>query len=45
MTVAAKGSEYIQQTVAVVPGKTYDFSVDLKNRYSTFGVSTDFLLF
>ncbi len=29
MTVPANGSEYIQQTVAVVPGKTYDFSADL----------------
>ncbi|MCQ2449581.1 MAG: carbohydrate binding domain-containing protein [Clostridia bacterium] len=29
MTVAAGGSEYIQQTVAVEPGKTYDFAADL----------------
>lgn len=29
MTVAEKGSEYIQQTVSVVPGKTYDFAADL----------------
>ncbi|MCQ2449661.1 MAG: carbohydrate binding domain-containing protein, partial [Clostridia bacterium] len=29
MTVPANGSEYIQQTVAVEPGKTYDFAADL----------------